>query len=813
MTAPIWITPAGFLETLTERVTTSTLVYASGTDVEYVLLAGDLPSGMYLDQGSGVIQGTPVSVPFTITNEFVIRATNTSTNELSDRTFQLAVEGATAPSWVTSQGLLPAGLNGEYYTFNREYVDFQLRAETDILASGNSLKYFIGDNQGQLPPGLTLTETGRIYGFIDDELKLDWQASKTGGYDTERFDAYPYDHSAASSTEDIVELYRPETINKIYQFFVTVTDGMISTKRLFSIEVVDPNSLRADNSIIDVDTMNYDTSIGYLLAPLWLSPYGNLLPKPANLGSIRASRKQVISLYEYDPYPFVGPISWDWSTTVNPEIKLVTDSNFNNAGRPTTNLYGSSQLYFKDSKLIPVKGMKLRLDEYISGYDSTTYTITGVVLTGVDRGYLNLDRPLVPNTVTPDRHVPDTRVIYVGTPSEHPEGLNLDPQTGELYGTIPYQPAYSRTYRFTIKLLKTDTQSGLTTAADQIFLLTVKGDIESFIRFVSNEKLGALMPGQISELAVVAENVNTDFSINYSIVGGQLPPGLSFNIDGTTQGSIEYNKNTLIDGGALTFDQETTTIDKNWYFTVRASDVYRLSAVDQTFSITVVQDSSKEYTRIFVRPFLSATKRETYRDFVNDQVGFNPALLYRPYDPEFGVQNAIKMVIETGIEKAPIADFVDAVQSSFYRKRFYFGDIKSITAQDANGIDVYEIVYAEIVDDQMIGNYSPLNTMSVANMQADLEEIIIDPDTPISVDERLQPRYMSTVQSNGVPLGFIKAVPICYLLPGNSDRIISRINASGFDFKDYNFETDRIIIENPLEENENGWVFYPTNRR
>lgn len=812
MAAPIWVTPAGFLGTLTERITTSTTIYASGTNVTYNLIAGDLPLGMYLNNDSGIIQGTPISVPFTIVNNFVVRATNTTTNELSDRTFQLSVEGITAPNWVTKEGFLPAGLNGEFYTFNREYVDFQLRAETDILSSGNSLKYYIGDNQGQLPPGLTLTETGRIYGFIDDELKLDWQASKTGGYDTERYDAYPYDHSA-TTTEDLVELYRPETIDKIYQFFVTATDGIVSSRRQFSIEVVDPNSLRADNTFIDIDSINYDTSIGYLLAPLWLSTYGNLLPKPANLGSIRASRNQVISLYVYDPYPFVGPVTWDWSTTVNPEIKLITDSNFNFTGQPTTNLYGSSQLYFKDTNLIPVKGMRIRLDEYIAGYDTTTYTITGVVMTGVDRGYINLDRPIVQNTLTPDKHVPDSRVIYVGTPSEHPVGLTLDSQTGELYGRIPYQPAYSRTYRFTVKIIKTDFQTGLTTAADQIFLLTVKGDVESYIRFISNESLGSLMPGQISELAVVAENVGTNFSVNYSIVGGQLPPGLSLKNDGSIQGSIEYNKNTTIDGGSLTFDQDSTTIDKNWFFTVRASDVYRLSAVEKTFSLTVIQDSDIQYTRIFVRPFLSANKRDVYREFVSEQLASDPSILYRPDDPEFGAQYTIKMVIESGIEKAPIEDFVTAVQSSFYRKRFYFGDIKAVTARDFNGTDVYELIYAEIVDNQMIGNYSPSYAVSVANMQATLEDIEIDPNTPISVDERLQPRYMSTIQSDGIPLGFIKAVPICYVLPGNADRIISRIQASGFDLKDYNFETDRIIIENPLEENENGWVFYPTNRQ
>jgi hypothetical protein len=78
------------------------------------------------------------------------------------------------------------------------------------------------------------------------------------------------------------------------------------------------------------------------------------------------------------------------------------------------------------------------------------------------------------------------------------------------------------------------------------------------------------------------------------------------------------------------------------------------------------------------------------------------------------------------------------------------------------------------------------------------------------VDDRLQPRYMTTLQpDNGVPLGFIKAVPICYALPGKAEKIISRIKSSGFDFKQFDFDTDRLIVETPVEPTENGWLAYP----
>lgn len=809
MSAPIWVTPAGFLGTLTERVTTSSVLVATGSNIRYDVISGNLPVGLYLNTATAVIQGTPTSVPSDINTSFVVRASNS--DGLRDRTFILSVTGPTTPIWSTPQGLLPAGINGEYYTFNKEYVDYQLRAETDILSSGNFLKYFIGDNQGMLPPGLTLTQHGRIYGFISDTLTLDWQASESGGFDTERYDAYPYDHSLVNV--NVVDLYKPTSVNKIYQFKVTVTDGIISEKRLFSIEVTDANSLRADTSFIGADTLNYDTSIGYLLSPIWISASGNLLPKVTNLGVVRASRKQVITLHDYDPYPFVGPVTWDWSSTINPEIKIVTDSRFNLIGRPTQNKHGNTAVYFKDTTIFPVKGMKLRLDEYVEGYDNTTYTITGVIPTGLTSGYLNLDKPLVNSSHTLDKNLPDSRVIYVGTPSIHPNGLSLDPKTGELYGIIPYQPAFSQSYRFTIRVIKTDTQTGLTTYADQIFILTIKGDIDSFIQYISPSSLGVLFPGQISELSVVAQNVHSNSSVIYEIVGGILPPGLTLNDDGSIQGTVDYGKYTTFDSGILTIDQNTTTIDKNWYITVRASDVYHLSSIEQTFNIAIEQNSSMEYTRIFIKPFLSPTARNAYRNFITNDVTFDRSLLYRPEDPEFGVQQKIKMVIETGIQKLPIENFVAMLQNSFYRKKFYFGDVKSTPATDVDGNIVYELIYIDIIDEQMMGKYSPLHAATVGNIQSQLESIILDSGATISVDERLQPRYMTTLQSNGIPLGFIKAVPICYVLPGSSAKILSRITASNFDFKQIFFDTDRVVIETPFETTESTWIFYPTTRQ
>ena len=788
MTAPLWQTPVGFLGTLTKNISTSVSVVATGPSISYALISGSLPSGLSLNRSTGAIVGTPAPVAQVTSSTFVIRAANTG--GISDRTFVVDISGPTAPEWVTSSGALPVGPNGELYTLNKEWVDYTVNAEVDILTGGNRLSYYIPAFAGQLPPGLTLTESGRIYGFVSDQLQLNAQASPSGGYDSEKYDGYPYDHGNENISNPLV---KPESIKKIYQFTVMVTDGILSASQPFTIEVADPNSLRADNSIIDVDSTDYLSSVSYLLPPLWQNSQGINLPKVANLGTIRASRNQIITLHDYDPYPFVGTVSYDWSSTVNPELPLLTDSQFI-IGRPTTNLKNQNQVYFKNTSILPIAGMGLNLSEFIPA-DPVTYNILGVEVisstvtngTIYYTGYINLDQPLK-NTI------PDSTEIYVGSLSQHPPGMQLDTVTGELYGQLPYQPAYSVSYRFTIKLIKTDQATGHTVSNSQIFILTIKGTVDSAIQWISTSSLGTLLPDQISELSIQAVNINSPYSIEYTLITGMLPPGLALYPDGTIQGKVP---------------SQVSTSTYTYNFTVQASDVYLTSAITQPFTI-VVQDSINEYTQMYVRPFLPVDQRTIYRSFVSNATIFNSANLYRPNDPNFGIQTSIQMLIETGIQSIDINLYATAMQEFFSRKKFYFGDVKSIVAQDSTRTPVYELVYVDIIDPQMIGNHSPSYAISVANMQSSLESIVLSNSQTIEVNENLQPKYMTTIQPvTGLEIGFVKAVPICYALPGQSANIISLIKASGFDFKQFDFDTDRIIVETNTATGYATWLAFP----
>jgi hypothetical protein len=637
----------------------------------------------------------------------VVRAA--TTDGVTDRTFIIDTQGPSEPEWITPSGYLPLGKGNQLYVINKQYIDYKLNAIYDVLPAGQTLQYFISDADGQLPPGITLTPDGRLIGFVKDTLGLDNQGSIGGGYDQEQYDGYPYDHAILTNGTAVQQ--RPKYLAKIYQFFVTVTDGVASSKRLFRIKVEDPSSLRVDTTLIDVDSSLYTSDSSYLMTPQWLSP--------ANLGVVRANNKQIIQLNTYDSYPFTGPSVYDWTT-------------------PTVNQDGS--------------------------------------------------------------------------PSVHPTHFNLTTSTGALYATLPYQPAFSETFDFTVRIVKTDAASGATSYQDKTFTLTVKGDVDNTIEFISGENLGTLSPGYQSELSIVAKHSTENISIQYKVVGGQLPAGLSLDIDGTIVGKIAYNSQTYFD---FTLDNLLTSIDSRYHFTVEANDIYKKGAVEKDFYITVIENGKTEYTKLYATPFMSSDKRRLYAGLLEDKFIFDSSLIYRINDKEFGIQNKIKLVIEHGIEKLKLNDYFDNIRNYFYKKQFLFGDVKVAKGEDSSGNHVYDLVYIDIIDplDSIQGAVTIGNTTvypnSVVNLRTQLESIKIEGNT-ISVDEFLMPKFMRTVQDNsGSPLGFVLAAPICYATPNNGNKIVKRIAASKFDFTKLTFEVDRLIVEDNLSLAGNRYIMFP----
>jgi len=740
MTTPNWITTAGFLTTVTELISTSTSVLASGTGTTYSLICGSLPTNLSLSN-TGTISGIPSAVVNITRSQFVVRATNGS--DVSDRTFFIDVKGPDDPVWITAPGYLPVGYRGENYMINNQFVDVTVEAVASIPAS-TKIKYYIADNDGVLPSGLTLDQSGRLYGFVYVDIPNNSPPIK-------------------------------------YEFWITATDGISSSRRKFKFNVVDSDFFRvADAGMIgSATTVTTATVIANINSGTKIFKSGVNITATLDINLLS-----------------IGDVVTNLSSIgipTNTKIADLSTNTFTLSTVTTATISSGSVLKFTRTTVE---------SDILSNYNTQSLGISYLqppqFLNGSDLGTIrannNQSIDVTAYDAAPFRGTL-TYSIVTGTSiyTQLPQGLSLDASSGYIYGFVPYQPAYTQSYSLTVKATKTDRTSTATVTATNTFTLAVKGEVETTIEWVSGSDLGTIETGVTSELYVKAQQLASDYSIKYQLSSGSLPPGLTLARDGNICGAVSYG-NT----GTYTF-------------TVIASDVYELSQIQRDFKLTAFETTSTEYTKIYFKPFFSMDKREAYRNFISNDFTFDPTLIYRYFDTNFGVQPEIKMILDFGIERVDLGLYTAALRENFYRKHFYFGDVKIAIAKDSTGTVVYELVYIDVIDDMTNNLGDSVNAVihtnneiyypgSVENMRGQLKLIPLEDGSYISVREDLQPKFMKTAQEGSYTMpGYMRVIPLCYALPGQGSKIISRIKISGFDFKLLDFEIDRIIVENSAD--------------
>jgi len=815
-----WITPAGSLGLLTERISIDLTLQATTNltnTITYSLIAGSLPRGLKLINGA--IKGSPTEVKVYTESRFVIRASDGV--DIEDRTFNLAVDGSDRPLWLTQEGFLNVGEAEAYFVLDNAPVNFQLEARDPDLIAGGTLEYYLMPNGGVLPPGLSLSKSGLISGFTDPIFAVEYTLETTGGYDTAPLDVFPIDFVEARSngydtfvfdsfTFDYNEPSRtPRRLSRIYNFIVAVTDGVYTETRLFKIYVVTEEFLQADNSIVQVDTNIFQADASSDRVPVWITS--------SDLGRFRANNYVTIFLDVYDPPTLSGTIT-----------------------------------YF----LLPTN--------------------------------------------------PDN------TPSQLPLGMALDTSTGDIAGSVPYQARISRDYKFTIRAVNYPAALAYTSYAykgswnnsttyrindavefigityicvqvhinrlptdqdywragtsktEKTFTVTVIGEIESAIEWITESDLGTIKPNTASDKFIEATSLLYGGRVAYEFVSGTLPPGLTFLPTGILQGKVKQfgddtglgltrfferadslapaeDSSTLSKDFSSTFDTATTSFDLKFTFTIKARDSVNFATVNRTFTLTVRVENNQTFANLYVKAFQTKPKRLAWYNFITDAVIFRPADLYRYGDENFGVQTDLRVLIFAGIESVAAVKYVQAMSRNHYQKRLKFGSLKTAKAKDpVTQETIYEIIYVEIVDDLEKNGRSISQTVNLSNninskVLISYDSIKIDSDIPLVSDsdhQRVFPNSIknmrSRIESVGdrdrefLPLwmrstqeqaayetGYVQVLPLCYCKPGAAENVAARIKASGFDFKTIDFVADRYIIDIIDGEIEDKYLAFP----
>ena len=381
--------------------------------------------------------------------------------------------------------------------------------------------------------------------------------------------------------------------------------------------------------------------------------------------------------------------------------------------------------------------------------------------------------------------------------SRLPPYYQLDDNSGALYASIPYLPIYSSTYSFYVRIEKYDVVRNQMAFVNQLFELTIKGTIDNPIVWSTQPNLGNIYIGYLSELSVSATHANTQVTIRYSLIDGELPPGLTLGNDGSIVGRIDY----------------TASLGQ-YNFKVRATDIYN-QQVEKWFNLTVIEYDGKLYTQIYMKPFLKLENRRNYSIFITDQTTFDREIMYRPEDPNFGVQTQLQCYLEYGTEQVGLSDYAQVMTEYFYKKKLWFGEIKTARGDDEFGNHVYDAVYVEIVDplDGVDGSSTvsgiTVYPNSIFNMRSALESIEINGEV-INTDELQLPRWMRTFQPDtGLPIGYIPVVMLCYTLPGYGSKVLENVADSGFKFNTIDFEVDRLIVNANTSTNKIEYLIFP----
>ena len=365
-------------------------------------------------------------------------------------------------------------------------------------------------------------------------------------------------------------------------------------------------------------------------------------------------------------------------------------------------------------------------------------------------------------------------------------GLTFNYINGAINGT-PKFGSTSTYYNITV----TDSLSYQSTGTFTLTILPFKG-LEVPQPWETTGTIGTLVPGEISELYVKGQFSTSTVYTTYSLISGSLPNGLTLNRDGTISGRV--NVNTAV-----------TTATSTSSFIVSVNDTNNNNLLNGAFSINLRQTSSSTYTEIYAKPFLKQNKRTEFLEFIRNEEIFIPDLLYRPVDPNFSKQEELKLVIDFGVERLSTTGYANLMQTNFERRRISLGGLKTAVARNSDGTVRHEIIYVEVIDKhvnsdrisvprEITFNENTYHPSSIPNMREKLA-------TGAKFTTVRNPSFTNFLQDGElVKPGYIAFVPLCFTLPGKSATIIRKINESGFKFNTFDFEIDRVIVQNALNE-------------
>ena len=744
-----------------------------------------------------------------------------------------------SPVWKTQTGKIDI-------IQERQLYSFQLEAED---ADSTTLTY--SKIAGNLPPGIELTTSGELRGVP---------------FEVATRSLYTFVVRASDGTNIADRTFSLQVIGADAPRFTTPVGelDMSDSTRAATRWVLDGSYISYQIQAIDDDipagqTLVYDIVTGQLPPGIKMSSTGLisgtvLLTEDDRYGPYGGYD----NVYDFDDVPY-DPTVFSISRSKNFEfIVRVTD------GASVATQVNSIFVFTADFWRVDNNRITVDMTQY-QGFPiimSNSANRRPVFLTEGALGTFRHNNELVIKVDVVDFDPLQGDLEYTLASGTLPPGIQIDINSGEIYGRLGSQAAVELEYVFTMRAART-ASSGVIVFTDKQFTMTVIGEIDIGIEFITSSNLGSIQPGIPCIFSVEAQTpaqiLNPDEVSNrvfaYNLTEGALPPGLTLSPLGNIMGQIDLSEFTVLDNNVLTFDNNTTSFDREYVFTVGVSDQYQNLATSKEFRITVKLPYAKEYSNMSAAGLISnrnnsISDTDLFYSIAQDPNINNSDNIFRSEDSFFGMPQKPEMLLIAGLEHQTANTLQEAMRFNHEPKVLYFGDIKTAIAKQ-NGTVKYEVVYVEMVDNlvnkqgNVVSDNITLRTdinRPMLGARADDYRLTTDYDVydvtthgglsfsiagskiryannitaDIGTFEKLFPNavahmrknmknlgqkeyihlplWMRTSQDNtGSPLGFKLAIVLAYCKPGKSGLVRNRILNKGFDYKNIFFRIDRYV--------------------
>ena len=786
MAQPIWTTTAGSIGTYPYGTIMTfqflAVPVAPATSLTYGLLSGTLPTNLTLNTNTGLITGIPTLVTEETITSFTIRVTDNLGN-IRDRTFSIIISGTAVPQFTTPAGSL---LNTQDSIWTQIQIQYSNPDSTNPV--------IVDLQEGLLPPGLELSETGLIQGYpVPPTINISLPEVDTVSLRTVASSDYIYCNTVNGMT-----IGRPITF--------TNAIGDIVEGQVYYVKSIDTTQVAITISV---------------------SQYGSTLQVSDATGTMTVTLPSISTGQPTSrTYSFVLRLLSPLGGNINTYTITVINQNL------STSQGGPGKLpNTRSPTILNTRPLEIRPTDADPYYG---YYILPPVLPSQNAfiGTIQSGNYFAFKILGYDFDTNDIQYVF----SNLPNWLTGNASTGWLTGYPILSSPGINTFNFTVSVRKVGNPS--ISSLNFNFSINLSLDVLGNVDWITNADLGTVFNGSISTLKVSAIS---DVTLQYRLTSGSLPPNLELEYTGEITGIVANQPTDQF------LSANTTT---NFSFTIQAyNPTNSIIQSSKTFSLNVYQEYSQPTDILYIKAAPSIQDRQLLSTLLDDPVLIPDSLLYRPTDLNFGKATSVIYEHAYGIYASGIDQYIEAIRyKNHYWRNITLGELKTAVAKNDAGEIIYEVVYSEVIDNlinpvgvsvpssiiwdrpidlslgpwytsitdiftsynkELLPGYYTSRTPGFArtlypnslfNMRKQVADVVGQ-----LYNSTLLPQWMTSQQANGSTLGYTQAWVICYTKPGFSDIIKTNIennwgyyNGQGnfvhYTLNQINFEIDRFSV-------------------